>query len=114
MAYLPKRFYHDTPGTTATTLVTAATGGGGVIIKQILLANSGTTAKTVTIALDPGGAAGLIASGAGANVIVPGISVQAKTLITLDLSVVMSPTDVLRGLQETANYITVSVSGVTF
>lgn len=106
MAYTPARLYQGQPGTTTTLLYTAT---GGVIVKQILLANGDTVSRTVQIALGVAGAA--IADG---NIIVPDISVPAKTLITLDLSVVMANTDVLRGLQEDAAAIVVSIHGVTF
>jgi hypothetical protein len=112
MAYTPFRFYHDTPGTTTTVL--SAASQGTYIIKQILLANSNAASKTVTIALDVGGASGLVASGTGANVIVPTVSIPANTVITLDVSLVVNNTDVIRGLQETASAITVSIHGMKF
>jgi hypothetical protein len=105
MAYTPVRLYQGQPGTGTTLLYTAT---GVVIVKQIILANTDTAAKTVTIATGVAGAAL-----AAANTIVPTVSVPPNTVITLDLTLVLANTDVIRGLQETATSITVSIYGVT-
>lgn len=105
MAYNPVRLYQGQPGATTTLLYTAT---GVVIVKQILLANTFTAAKTVTVATGVAGAAL-----ADANTIVPTVSVPANTVITLDVTIALANTDVIRALQETATSITVSIYGVT-
>jgi hypothetical protein len=105
MAYTPARLYQGQPGTSTTLLYTAS---GTVIVKQIILANTATTSKTVTIGTGVAGAAL-----ADANHIVPTVSIPANTVLTLDVTVVLANTDVIRALQETATSITVSIYGMT-
>jgi len=115
MAYTPMRIYQGVPGTgTAAELFQIDATGlfytTGVIIKQILLINRTTSGATVTLHLvpDPGTT---IADG---NIIVPGITVPANSLITLDTSIVMRTNDAIFGTQGTSTAINVSVHGVGF
>jgi ATP-dependent protease ClpP protease subunit len=106
MAYTPKRFYIGQPGTSATTLATVPSGKTW-IVKQICLANTTASDATVTIHLVPsGGSAGV------GNMIVPGITVYAKSVVTVDLAQVMTAGDFIAGLQGTTSAITVTISGV--
>lgn len=106
MAYSPKRFYIGQPGTTNTNLGTVPTGKTW-IVKQILLANTSSSDATVTIYFVPtGGTAGT------SNMVVPGITVSAKSLVTIDMAQVLTAGDFFVGVQSTSGAITVLISGV--
>lgn len=68
-------------------------------MKNILLCNTTGTAATVTLT-------------AAGQTIINALSVAANDTVSLDLSLVMSATDTITGLQGTASAISVYVSGV--
>jgi ATP-dependent protease ClpP protease subunit len=106
MPYTPTRLYIGQPRTSNTTLYTVPS-GKKAIIKQILLSNTSASDVTVTIYLVPSGGT------AGANnMIVPGITVNAKTVVTIDMAQVMNAGDFLVGVQNTSGAVTVTISGV--
>jgi hypothetical protein len=116
------RFYQDNPPLTtpaelfqvdsssATGASAAGIYGTGIIIKQILLVNRSTAGATVTLHLIPSPGT----TAANDNVIVPGMTVPANSLITLDVSLVMVSGDSIFGAQGTADAINVSIHGVVF
>jgi hypothetical protein len=116
------RFYQDNPPlTTAAELFQvdsgSATGassagilGTGIIIKQILLINRTTSGAVVTLHLVPSPGTTI----ANDNIIVPGVTVPANSLITLDVSLVMEAGAAIWGFQGTDNAINVSIHGVVF
>jgi ATP-dependent protease ClpP protease subunit len=106
MPYTPARLYIGQPGTSNTTLYTVPS-GKKAIIKQILLANTSASSVTITIYLVPSGGT----AGAG-NMIVSDITVNAKTVVTIDMAQVMNAGDFLVGVQSTSGAITVTISGV--
>lgn len=120
--YSPMRFYQDNPPiTTPAELfqVDSSAGSGasssgiygtGVIIKQILLINRSTAGATVTLHLIPSPGT----TAANDNIIVPGVTVPALSLITLDVSLVMVAGDAIFGVQGTDQSINVSIHGVVF
>lgn len=106
MAYTPKRFYLGQPGTSNTTLATVPSNKTW-IVKQIMLTNTTSSDATVTLYLVPSGS-----SASASNMIVPGITIYAKSVVTIDLSQVMTAGDFFVGIQGTANAITIVISGV--
>jgi len=110
MAYTPVRLYQGQPTTSDAELTTSPTTGNR-LIKQILLANTAATSASVTINLvpDPGTTA------SAANQIVPAVSVPGNSILTLDVTLVMTGSDKLRGLATgSGTSITVSIHGLTF
>ncbi|HHV79101.1 MAG TPA: hypothetical protein GXX40_05745 [Firmicutes bacterium] len=106
MAYLPARLYQGQPGTTETTVYTVPT-GKTVILKQIVLANVTTLPAKVSVSLVPsGGTAG------DGNRLCKDLSVPANSIVTIDLSQVMTAGDFLSAVQGTSGAITVTISGV--
>jgi len=110
---VPAMLYQGQPGTTEASLTlrpfnaAAVPANTKVIIKQILLANNAAAAAAVSISLVPsGGTAG------AANRIVPNVSVNANSVVAIDMSQVMEPGDFLSAVQGTAGAITVTISGV--
>lgn len=116
MAYtqvVPAMLYQGQPGTTEAALTlrpfnaTSVPANTKVIIKQILLANTATAAATVSISLVPsGGTAG------AANRIVPNVSINANSVVAIDMSQLMESGDFLSAVQGTASAITATISGV--
>lgn len=107
MAYVPKRFYSGQPTTGDTVLATAA-GATGWIVKQIVLTNTDTVTKTITIGFPAGAAL------AASNHVVSALSIAAKGIVVIDMSVPLTTGETIRGLQETATAITVKIVGVEY
>ena len=106
-AYTPARLYQGQPGTSSATLYTVPS-STTVIVKQILVANTTSTAATLTLSLVPsGGTAGVT------HHIASAVTVQGNALVTFDLAQVMTAADFLAGLQGTSGALTVTISGLT-
>lgn len=104
MTGLPALLYQGQPGTSVATVFTNQ--AQKVKVKEILLANTTTSAKTVTIHRVPkGGTAGV------ANQIVPGITVPGNGVVALGINTLLEAGDFLAALQGTASAITVTISG---
>lgn len=89
------------PGTSEGTLYTPSAGYG--VITQIIMSN--TTALPATVTIGKGGVA-------AANQIVPGITIPANTVETLDLAGFRVANGVnIRALQGTGSAITVAICG---
>jgi hypothetical protein len=109
MAYLPTRFYHNTPGTgTAVALFQIAS--GSAIIKQIILTNTTATTAVVSLSLVPAPGTTLQTYHLFAN----SLSVLGNSTVFLDLTMVMEATSAIFGTQVTAAAINVSIHGVAF
>jgi hypothetical protein len=105
MAYTPIRLYQGQPGTTEATLYTA--GGAGVIIKELLIANTSSSAANISLSLVPsGGSAG------SSNRLLSNIAVPGSGVAVFDLSQVMAAGDFLSGLQATSGALALTISGV--
>lgn len=98
MAYLEKKLYNGTPGTTSTTLYTVPA-STTTIVKEILVCNTTSSPATITVTAD-------------ATPILSGVTVPANDILAVELSVVLETTDVLAALQGTAAALTVYASGI--
>ena len=89
-------------GTTSTTLCTV-TAGHTFVVKQIIIANTDTVDRTVTLAVGSAATA--------ANRIVSALPIGANDVIILDTALVLLTTETLQGLSDTASKVTVTVVG---
>jgi hypothetical protein len=89
-------------GTSTTTICTA---GSGIteVIKQIIICNTDTVDRTVTLAVGSAATA--------ANRIVSALPIGANDVIILDTALVLLTTETLQGLSDTASKVTVTVVG---
>ena len=89
-------------GTTTTVLATAASGYDD-IIKQIIIANTDTVDRTVTLAIGSAATA--------ANRIMSALPIGANDLMVWDTAIVLNAGETLQGLSDTAAKVTVTVVG---
>lgn len=89
-------------GTTTTVLATAAS-GYAEIIKQIIIANTDTVDRTVTLAIGSAATA--------ANRIMSALPIGANDLMVWDTAIVLNAGETLQGLSDTAAKVTVTVVG---
>ena len=89
-------------GTTTTTIVTAATGYAD-IIKQIVICNTDTVDRTVTLAIGSAATA--------ANRLMSNLPIGANDTIVFDTAIVLAAGETLQGLSDTASKVTVTVVG---
>ena len=89
-------------GTSTTTLVTAATGYAN-IIKQVVITNTDTVDRTVTLAIGSAATA--------ANRLFSALPIGANDVIILDTALVLLAAETLEGLSDTADKVTVTVVG---
>ena len=89
-------------GTSTTTICTA---GAGIteVIKQIIICNTDTVDRTVTLAVG--------SSATAANRILSAWPIGANDVIILDTALVLLTTETLQGLSDTASKVTVTVVG---
>ena len=89
-------------GTSTTTICTA---GAGIteVIKQIIICNTDTVDRTVTLAVGSAATA--------ANRIVSALPIGANDVMILDTALVLLTTETLQGLSDTASKVTVTVVG---
>ena len=89
-------------GTSTTTICTA---GSGIteVIKQIIICNTDTVDRTVTLAVGSAATA--------ANRIVSALPIGANDVIILDTALVLLTTETLQGLSDTASKVNVTVVG---
>jgi hypothetical protein len=104
--FTPARLYQGQPGTSTATAFTAST--TNVIVKEVVMCNTSSSAATVTVYLVPTGN-----SAAAANAIISSFTVQPNATAVQAFSQVMNNGDFLAASQGTASAITVTVSGVT-
>jgi len=89
-------------GTTTTTIATAAT-GYAEIIKQIIITNTDTIDRTVTLAIGSAATA--------ANRLLSNLPIGANDVIIWDTAIVLAAGETLQGLSDTASKVTVTVVG---
>jgi hypothetical protein len=89
-------------GTTTTTIVTAATGYAD-IIKQIVICNTDTVDRTVTLAIGTAATA--------ANRLMSNLPIGANDTIVFDTAIVLAAGETLQGLSDTADKVTVTAIG---
>jgi hypothetical protein len=89
-------------GTTTTTICTAAT-GFAEILKQIVICNTDTVDRTVTLAVGSAATA--------ANLLMSALPIGANDTIVFDTAIVLAAGETLQGLSDTADKVTVTVVG---
>ena len=91
-------------GTTTTTIVTAASGYAN-ILKQIVICNTDTVDRTVTLAVGTAATA--------SNRLMSALPIGANDTIVFDTAIVLAAGETLQGLSDTASKVTVTVVGWT-
>ena len=89
-------------GTSTTTICTAATGYAEVI-KQIIICNTDTVDRTVTLAIGTAATA--------SNRIMSALPIGANDVIVWDTALVLAAGESLQGLSDTASKVNVTVVG---
>lgn len=89
-------------GTTTTVIATAAA-GYAEIIKQIIICNTDTVDRTVTLAIGSAATA--------ANRIMSALPIGANDLMVWDTAIVLNPGETLQGLSDTASKVNVTAVG---
>jgi hypothetical protein len=89
-------------GTTTTTICTAAAGYTEVI-KQIIICNTDTVDRTVTLAIGTAATA--------ANRIMSALPIGANDIMVFDTALVLAATETLQGLADAANVVNVTAIG---
>jgi hypothetical protein len=89
-------------GTTTTTICTAAT-GYAEIIKQIIICNTDTIDRTVTLAIGSAATA--------ANRLMSALPIGANDIMVFDTAIVLAAGETLQGLSDTAAKVTVTAVG---
>jgi hypothetical protein len=89
-------------GTSTTTLCTV-TSGHTYVVKQIIISNTDTVDRNVTLAIGSAATA--------ANQIMSALPIGANDLMVWDTALVLNTTETLQGLSDTASKVTVTVVG---
>lgn len=89
-------------GTTTTTIASATTGIND-IIKQIIICNTDTVDRTVTLAIGSAATA--------ANRLMSNLPIGANDTIVFDTAIVLAAGESLQGLSDTASKVTVTAIG---
>jgi hypothetical protein len=89
-------------GTSTTTLATAPT-GYAEIIKQVIICNTDTVDRTVTLAIGSAATA--------ANRLFSALPIGANDVMIWDTALVLAAGETLQGLSDTASKVTVTVVG---
>jgi len=89
-------------GTTTTTICTAAAGRTEVI-KQIIICNTDTADRTVTLAIGSAATA--------ANRIMSALPIGANDIMVFDTALVLAATETLQGLSDSASVVNVTAIG---
>lgn len=88
---------------TSTTTICTASAGITEVIKQIIITNTDTVDRTVTLAIGSAATA--------ANRILSALPIGANDVIILDTALVLLTTETLQGLSDTASKVNVTVVG---
>ena len=89
-------------GTTTTVIATAASGYAD-IIKQVVICNTDTVDRTVTLAIGTAATA--------ANRLMSNLPIGANDVMVWDTALVLLATETLQGLSDTASKVTVTITG---
>jgi hypothetical protein len=90
-------------GTSTTTLVTVPA-GQTYICKQILICNTDTVDRTVTLAIGSAATA--------SNRIISALPIGANDIIVLDTALLLLATETLQGLSDVASKVNVTIVGI--
>ena len=90
-------------GTSTTTLCTV-TSGHTFIVKQIIICNTDTVDRTVTLAIG--------SSDTPANRLMSNLPIGANDVMVWDTALVLLTTETLQGLSDTASKITITAVGI--
>jgi hypothetical protein len=102
------RFYVGQPGTSEGTVYTVAASTNAKI-SQIVLCNTSNSPASLSLSVVPsGGSAG------ATNRIISGLSLDANSTTTLDMSVFMDTGDFISAIQTVSGAITAYISGETY
>lgn len=104
MAYVPTSLYVGAPTSLTSTLYTGPGGGSIIIVKEITLTNTTTTAKQINIWFVPNSG-----SPDNTNLVVGNVSVTPGSPIILAMSSVLGQNDTIQG---NGTSIAVRISGV--
>jgi hypothetical protein len=89
-------------GTTTTVIATAASGYAD-IIKQVVICNTDTVDRTVTLSIGSAATA--------ANRLMSALPIGANDLMVFDTAIVLNAGETLQGLSDTADKVTVTAVG---
>lgn len=89
-------------GTTTTTICTAAS-GYNEIIKQIIITNTDTVDRTVTLSIGSAATA--------ANRLISALPIGANDIMVFDTAIVLNATETLQGLADVASVVNVTAVG---
>jgi hypothetical protein len=103
LTYTPKRMALAQLAATDSTLYTAPAATPGAIVKQVVLVNTDTAARTVSIGIN---------ATAANNAITNTLSIGPSQTVTLDLSLVLNSGDTIHALADVASKVNVEISGV--
>lgn len=103
--WFPVEVYQAQPDTSETTMHTVAA-GKQLVIKELVLCNTDSSDRTITIHVRRGG----VAAGA-ARRICSALTIEAGKTVYFPCSIVLNAGGILSGLASSANTITVTVSG---
>lgn len=98
MADTLKKLYRGQPGTANATLYTVPA-STKTIIKSVTIANTSASAATITLK-------------AGGQVFVPGMSIDANSIVVINDVGILEAGELIEGLQGTASAISVWISGM--
>ena len=102
------RLYSGQPGTSEATLYTVAASTNAKVT-EVVITNTSSAAATVSLSAVPsGGSAG------AANRLLSGLSVDANSVVIMDMSVFLDTSDFLSAVQTTSGAITLTISGETY
>lgn len=103
--FLPIEVYQGQPAATETTMYTVPA-GRQLVVKEFVICNTDTSARTITIHVRRGGVAADVT-----RRILSARSIPAGETVYFPCSVVMGAGSILSGLSSAAGFITVTVSG---
>ncbi len=106
ITYTPKAIYVGALAGAVATLYTAST-SGGAIVKEIVLCNTSSLTRTVTLYVVPSGG-----SSDATNEFLAQQVIDPNGTLVLALSTVMAIGDTIRGFADLANVVSLRVSGM--
>lgn len=105
MAFTQKRLAGPAPMATSATNIYTTPSSTTTIVKQIMLCNTDTVARTATLHVAAAGSA------AAGNMIFKAISLDSNETVILNLSLVLAAGNIISGLA-TATAVTITISGI--
>lgn len=105
MSYTPTKLYQGQLATAETTLFTAT--GNGAILKEVLVCNTDTAARTFSLSNVPSGGT----AGTG-NRLLATVSLSAGQTLIFSFSTVLNSGDFISGLASNGAVVNLTISGV--